>query len=192
MLSIAPTSKVRFVHAAALVAAALTFLPSATAEAQDVVRPSTRPWWFAGGLGPSIFVTTDRGSRGGFTQFMLTQEIGGHFSGDGEGPALGAHLSESFGSGFFRFTVGPRFWYDIQVASNLGVYVTPDAQLGYTFFSGRVFSSHAVNLQAGCAARVVLGDRGMVFMRPVSFDFNFNDNGMVLTYNLIMGGGVTW
>jgi hypothetical protein len=40
--------------------------------------------------------------------------------------------------------------------------------------------------------RVVLGDRGMVFLRPVSFDFNFNDNGMILTYNLIMGGGVTW
>jgi hypothetical protein len=183
--------------ATAAVASAMVTLPSATADAApEVLRPGTRPWWFAGGFGPSIHVANSFGGRGrggfgGFTQFMLTQEIGGHFSGEFEGPALGAHLSESFGSGVFRFTVGPRFWWDIQVVDDLGLYITPDAQIGYTLYSG-FGTAHNVNLQFGAAGRLILGDRGMVFARIVAFDFNFGDIPMILTYNLILGGGVTW
>ena len=169
--------------------AAITFTFE-DAEAQSIIRPSSRPWWFAGGLGPAVGVTTSRGGGGTFTQFMLSQEIGGHFSGDGEGPALAGHISEAFGRGIFRLTLGPRFYYDIEIA-NKGIYVAPYAQIGYTLFADTV-DPHYVNMQFGVSGRFVLEDRGLLFIQLGNFDFNFNDNGLILFWDLQMGGGVTF
>ena len=175
---------------AAFCAVMLDGMPAQAAP--DVLRPGTHPWWFAGGIGPSFGVA----GRGGYghswrNQFNFTEEIGGHFSGEFEGPALGAHFQQGLGNHFFRSTIGIRFWYDIQVVDDLGLYIAPDAQLGWTYIDAGG-DDHFMNLQFGAAGRLILGDRGMVFARVACFDFNFGDTYWWMNYNLILGGGVTW
>jgi hypothetical protein len=176
-----------------LTAFCMVLLAGAPAQAApDVLRPGTHPWWFAGGIGPAFGVTSEYGRGWGshWNQFALTEEIGGHFSGEFEGPALGAHFQQGFGNHFFRSTIGLRFWYDIQVVDDLGLYIAPDGQLGWTYID-TPGGDHFLNFQFGAAGRLILGDRGMVFARVACFDFNFGDIWW-LNYNLILGGGVTW
>jgi len=171
---------------------------NAAEAAPRVLRPGTHPWWFQGGFGPSAYVTGgETGGRGGFggsfTQFMLTQEIGGHFSGDFEGPALAAHFAEAFGGpgrgANFRFTTGPRFYYDIQVNDQYGIYIAPYGQIGYTFWD--LASNHYFNLQFGATCHIVLADRAVVGAQLVSFDFNIGDV-WLMNYSMQFFGGVSW
>lgn len=172
---------------------ALTFAPDASAE--DVVRPSTRPMWAALGLGPSISVLACGNGGcgdGSFTQFKLTQEFGYHVNGSGDGFAIGAAVSEAFGNGLFRFQPGLRMWGDIPVSDDLGLYITPMGHVGYTLLSGGGASSHAFNPAVGLAARLVLADRAIISFSPATLDFLVNEDGMVMSYELAFGGGVTF
>lgn len=185
--------------AGAFTLAALMGVSSSAEAAPRVLRPGTHPWWFQGGFGPSVAVTGGQtggrgfGRGGDFTQFMLTQEIGGHFSGDFEGPGLVAHFAEAFGGRFaapFRFTTGPRFYYDIQVNDQYGIYIAPYGQIGYTFwdFPG---AEHYFNLQFGASCHIVLADRAVVGAQLVNFDFNIGDFWW-MNYSMQFFGGVSW
>lgn len=176
-------------------ALAIVLAAPASASAEDVVRPSTRPMWAALDLGPSI-ATLACGSggcaSGSFTQFKLTQEFGYHVNGSGDGFAIGAAVSEAFGNGLFRFQPGLRMWGDIPVSDDLGVYITPMGHLGYTLLTGGGASDHAFNPAIGVAARLVLADRAIISFSPLTLDFLVNENGMVMSYELAFGGGVTF
>ncbi len=165
---------------------------SSEAEAAPrVLRPGTHPWWFQGGFGPSVGVTDDFGGVYP-TQFMLTQEIGGHFTGDFEGPALVAHFAEAFGGGRgapFRFTTGPRFYYDIQVNDQYGIYIAPYGQIGYTFVER---DNHAFNLQFGASCHIILADRAVVGAQLVNFDINVGDQYFFMNWSMQFFGGVSW
>ncbi|MCC6523958.1 MAG: hypothetical protein IT373_14965 [Polyangiaceae bacterium] len=169
----------------------------------DILRPGTRPWFFAGGFGPSIllegrggyyygpgrcFGLGCRGGRGD-TQFMLQFEIGYHFSGDSSGPALGLATDLGFG-GPFRAEPGLKFWYDIGPIADMGIYITPTVQLGYGYIN-QSGDAHAFNVQIGTSLRIVLGDRGLVYVQPFCADIHAKTN-VLLTHNIIFGGGVTF
>ncbi len=99
------------------------------------------------------------------------------------------------GSGVFVFTPGAKFWWDIQFAEDLAIFYTPSVKLGYALATfGN--TAHAFNFQFGLVeGRVVLGDRGVVFFKPVSLDMFAGDFGgpsFVMRYDLMFGGGVTF
>ena len=178
--------RLAFTSGLAIAAALLT--STIESRAQDLVEPSTNPMWASLSLGPAIGVANFP-----TTQFKLTQEFGYHFSGEGEGPALGLSIGESFGDGVFVFQPGPKFWWDIQIMDDLGIYVTPQAQVGYGLLTGFGATSHNFNWLFGVEGRVVLGDRGIVTFRPLSFDFFAGDVAdVVVRYDLMFGGGVTF
>jgi hypothetical protein len=170
----------------------------------DVLRPGTHPGFFSGGFGPSFNVCyrSNCDLVGDRTQFYGTLDFGWHLLGEGfEGPALGANFHGGFGrvAGFDNGRLGWafKFWWDIQLADDLGFYLTPFAQAGMTsfFWDARPRASdaeHFFNLQIGMMGRLILGDRGMVYVQPVTFDTIYNGDGMGLLYHLELGGGVTF
>ncbi|MBI4702976.1 MAG: hypothetical protein HY744_17810 [Deltaproteobacteria bacterium] len=136
----------------------------------EVLRPGSRPMFAVAGFGPSFFGLAGKYGRGAaLTRFRLTQEFGYHFSHTTEGPAIGASIAESFGWGFVGFQPGCKFWWDIQPVKNLGVYIAPTGKLGYALFAGGG-AAHGINFEFGAEGRLVLGDRGFVFLRPISAD----------------------
>ncbi|HHH10471.1 MAG TPA: hypothetical protein ENK23_00125 [Sorangium sp.] len=171
-----------------LAAAAATGLTLAApdAVAGDILAPGTRPMWVAGAIGPTLGI-----SNLTVNQFKLEQEFGYHFSGDSSGPAIGASIGESFGSGFTVLTPGAKFWWDIQIIDDMAIYVSPSAKLGYGGFFGGGTSVSAFNWELAAEGKVVLGDRGMLFFRPVGVDFFADDNGLAVRYDIMLGGGVT-
>ena len=64
--------------------------------------------------------------------------------------------------------------------------------VGYTLLSGGGASSHAFNPAVGLAARLVLADRAIISFSPATLDFLVNEDGMVMSYELAFGGGVTF
>ena len=172
------------------VLAALSFVSSpAKAEIPEILRPGQEPAFFLGGIGPSFYAIDRRG--GGFTRFKLTQDIGYLFSGRVEGPAIGGHVSESFGDGGFLLQPAFKFWWDIPVVDNLGVTVAPTAKVGYALAVSSGNAAHAANWGFGCEGRLVLKGKAMVFIRPISLDMFFADpGGFFVNYDVIAGGGL--
>jgi len=184
--------------AAAVLALVLGWSSSATAQEDDLLRPSERPMFATFGLGPALGIT-GCGSGGcssaaSFTQFKLIQEFGYHFSGTGEGPALGVSIAEAFGDNVYRFQPGAKFWWDIKPSDEISLYVTPSAKLGYGLFTATSGSAslHTLNVQIGTAARMVFDDRWMAFFRPITLDTFANDDGIAFSWDVIAGGGVTF
>lgn len=197
-VSARPLRFARLIALAAGLLGASAALPSTAHAVPKILEPSKRPWFFTGAIGPSIlidgpgnfgFYRCGRVFCGGDTQLMLQMEIGGHFSGDGSGPALGAGMNFGFGGGF-RFEPGLKFWYDIGPIADMAIYVTPHVQLGYGY-QAQVSDRHAFNVQLGASGRVVLGNRGMLFAQLVGFDIHAK-NDVLVTYNILFGGGVTF
>ncbi len=171
------------------------------AEDEGVLRPSSRAAFAAFGLGPSFGLTAcgdgGCGSTSNVTQIKLGQEIGYHVSGRGDGFAIGASIEEAFGDNLLRLQPGVKLWWDIQPSQNLALYIAPTLKLGYAYFSvdAGPFGSaddHAFNAQVGVEGRIVLEDRGMIFLRPFTLDTFTNDDGVLLTYDLMFGGAVTF
>jgi hypothetical protein len=179
--------------AAGSIAALGILCEPSTAEAiPRVLRPGTRPWVADIGFGPSIMAYTPsshfgRGRRG--VMFKLMQEIGGHFQGDAEGPALGGVLEESFGNDV-RLSVGCKFWWDIKIIDDLGLYLTPEAKVGMALWTGHTFYGY-FNPQLGFGAKLMLDDRWMVFLRPITADF-YVGRYFFFGWDIMAGGGVTW
>jgi hypothetical protein len=151
------------------------------------------------------------------TQFYGTLDFGWHLMDEGfEGPAIGANIHGGYGDvGFYgggvgRFGAAFKFWWDIQPVDDIGIYATPFASAGWTSlifdfrdycvvfdprfgcveYGGRDHWVHFFNLQIGAMARLVLGDRGLVYFQPVTFDTLFNGDGVGLFYHFELGGGV--
>lgn len=189
--------------AVTLALATLTLAEDVQAQSPDngVLRPSSRPTYAAFGIGPSFGLTacgeSGCGDATALTQVKLAQEIGWHVSGDGEGFALGASVEEAFGDNIFRFQPGFKMWWDIQPSQKLALYIAPTLKVGYALFSADAgplgsATDHAFNAQVGVAGRLVLGDRGMLFFRPITIDTFTTEDGVLLTYDVMIGGGVTF
>jgi hypothetical protein len=186
------------------VAVGVGVLLGMTAEAQAVpriLRPGTRPWVFIGGVGftGAMFANgygTNYYSRRsvGYSrlhQFKLMEDIGGHFSGDASGPALGASFEQSFGNGYWKLQGGPKFWWDIQPVKNLGLYIAPEVRIGPGAW-GNGDARGYFNTQIGCSGRLILGDRGIVFFKPFTMDLATNFDWYAGYWDVMAGGGVTW
>ncbi|TPV95337.1 MAG: hypothetical protein B7733_10485 [Myxococcales bacterium FL481] len=144
------------------------------------------------GVGPTVRVY-----RGPST-VKLTQELHFHFSGDSSGPALGILTTQEFWEHHdddrVAFTIGPKFVYDIQPIPKVGFYISPDVSAGYrveAWESGR--TRHRGDAYFGVAAKLLLDDRWIMWVRPVGFGFLFDaDYGVAFRYEFIMGGGITF
>lgn len=179
----------------------------AQGKARQIIPPSTRPMFFTVGIGPSFWALNDRRvgrfglRRGHYERAKLAFDFGYHFSGDGEGPAIGAAVEQTFSGNFYSFNPAFKFWYDIEIA-DLGIYVTPLAKAGYALqtcdgcgFIYRNRTEHAFNLAVGVEGRVVFKDRWMVYLRPVHLDTYmgaFYGQTFLLNYDVLLGGGVTF
>jgi hypothetical protein len=173
---------------------ALTMLVGSALPAHaipPILRPGTRPMWASGAFGPAIKLSDSLG------QFKLTQTFGYHFSGTAKGPAVAIDLQESFGSHFTTFELVPNFVWDIAIIDGLGLYLSPSAGLGFVHTGASGYSGqNGVTLQFGFAAKLILGDRGMVFFRPINIDILMGDAGVGAgwhtgaRWDMLWGGGV--
>jgi hypothetical protein len=144
-----------------------------------------------------------------YAAFYGTLDFGWHFSGSFKGPAIGFNVHGGYGSfGPYqdgRFGLGFKFWWDIPMARDLGLYFTPFAQAGWSSFifenrnfgcDPRLFDcssgnwEHFLNIQAGAQLRFILGNRGLLYLQPMTFDNVINGDGYGLLYHFEVGGGV--
>jgi hypothetical protein len=175
-----------------------------------ILRPSDRPWFFAAGIGPTFYAfhrgcgRYGRFGRRGYcsdVHFKVGLDIGYHFSGDFEGPAIGASIEQEFDNDFYFFNPAFKFWWDIEIA-DMAIYITPQAKAGYAmgtaWFDDFI---HGFNIGAGVECRLVLHNRGLVFLRPIQIDTylgDFDDFGgdddvdFVINWSILLGGGVVW
>ncbi len=162
-----------------------TLAQEANAEIPPILRRSTRRMWAGGGLGAGALLEGYGGSG-----FKLLQFFGFHFKKGGHGPAIAVELAENFGGGSVAFQIVPQFQYDIPIVDGLGLYLTPIGGAGVVIASGGA----AFDLQLGFEGKLTLGDRGYVFLRPLSFDILIGGyggyTGAVGVYNFLLGGGV--
>lgn len=178
--------------AALVIAAGVLLGWSPEAEAfPRVVRPGTRPWVFIFGLGPSLGMHAGGYRAARLHQFKLQQDIGGHFSGDAEGPALGASFEESFANSHFRFESGVKFWWDIQLVDDLGLYLAPEGRWGFGLSTFSHSTDFFFNMQYGLSGRLILADRAIVFFKPITVDLNIGQY-VAAYWDIMAGGGVTW
>ena len=162
--------------------------------ATDLMPPSTRPMFFVGAIGPDFFGISHKAFKPkDFTRFHLAFDFGYHFSGDGEGPAIGATLEQTFGKGFYTLNPGFKFWWDIHI-TDMAIYVAPFGKAGYVLgVDGQ--SAHAFNLAVGAEGRVVFKDRWMALFRPIQIDTFMGDffgETFTVNYTIMLGGGLTF
>lgn len=189
---------------AGLFAGAVLLYSNTAAAMPKLLEPNSHPWFVTGGLGLSHSFNAC-GSGGcastGFQMFKFAPEVGYHFSGEFEGPAIGAAADVSFGGVFgltvVRFEPGVKFWWDIPIVDDLGVTVAPFGKVGYGLYQsesifGGSFTAHFVHGQLGASGRLSLGNRGVVFFQPITLGLLANGDGAAFTYDILAGGGVTW
>jgi hypothetical protein len=164
---------------------------SAAAEPPALLRAGTRALFASLALGPAVQLEDTP------TQFKLAQTFGYHFSGRSDGEAIAIDVQESFGKSFVAINIVPRFVWDIQVIDDLGLYLTPSAGLGVSFWvpeQGDVIPG--LTFQFAFAVKLLLADRWLVFFRPVGLDVHpmtSNDQWSTgVRYELMLGGGATF
>ncbi|MBW2456631.1 MAG: hypothetical protein JRI68_19085 [Deltaproteobacteria bacterium] len=174
-------------------------------KASELMPPSTRPGFLVLGVGPSAFGLNLGGGKKpkGFDKnFKLgargkaALDFGWHLDGAAEGAALGATIEQTVdGKGLYVFNPGFKFWWDIHV-TDMGIYITPQAKAGYAMGTCKDCGfAHAFNFAIGAEGRVVFKDRWMTFLRPIYLDAYFGDffdEPLVLGYDILLGGGVTF
>lgn len=186
------------IHRLALISSLLFVLPSAaladddaeaattTSNRLDMLKPSSRPMFATFSIAPALKLSNS------ITQVKLAQTFGYHLSGDGTGLAFGGEIQESFGSSVFVLQVGPKAWYDIPIAEDLGIYIAPTAMIGLAYASTSFGGSDAgFNMQFGAEAKVILNDRALIFFRPFNLDIAIGDNTAV-RWDLVFGAGATF
>ena len=141
----------------------------AEASTPRILRPGTRAAMYQGSLGPVVSV--NNGSVAGY----LSNVIGFHFSGTSSGPALGGVLDLTFATGFVEFILGGRFWWDIPIA-HMAIYVAPFVQPGFVIGSANG-AFVGFDLQFGADLRVLLNNRLILSLRPISFDLQILGTG---------------
>ena len=172
--------------------------PSPDADAVATHNTNTR--WASLGFGPSVgivgCVRRLCNLEQSYTQFKITEDFGYHVSGS-DGFALGASLQEAFNSDFFRITAAFKMWWDAPISDELALYLTPMMHVGYAFqyFDFGELGAlvdHALNVQAGLEMRLVLVDRAIMYVRPITADVNVGPDGIALFYDIAVGGGITF
>jgi tetratricopeptide (TPR) repeat protein len=176
------------------------------------VRPGTHPFAASLHLGGAIAAKGDIA-----TMFVLGQEIGVHFSRRASGFFLGLALSESFGSknvvlgynaygnavsadsSFFFLTAGAKLAWDIQLASSVGLYLTPILMAGYAYLHQGAegyegLTAHAGAIQPGLELKLILIDRLLLTLRPFGLEFLVGSSddlpdGYLMRYHLSLGIG---
>ena len=173
---------------------------SGRAEAQGrpaILKPSSRPMWFSGGVGPAWYGLRGRGTFGRRGRFKVGMDWGYHFSGKGEGPAIGVSLEQTFADRLFSLNPAAKFLWDIEI-KDMAVYIAPFAKAGYWFgdCDRGCRTSHAFNIGVGVEGRVVLWDRLLLFLRPVQVDALVGDlpdtDNFWINYSILVGAGVTF
>ena len=159
---------------------------------------STRPWIveITGGPSMPLAVCQGQGERcdgAAVFQGLLSQVIGAHVTGDGEGFALGVGVQEAFGSSLVRVQPGLRFWGDFALAPGQGLYMSPQAQIGYARYQAvGGDGSDMFNWQLVAAIRLVLGDRITLTIAPAGFDWATDGESLFMWFDASMGFGVTF
>ena len=177
-------------------------------RAEDLMPPSTRPLFFVGAVGPTFFGINrgggpgpggpggPRGFGGSLSRAKIAVELGYHFSGEFEGPAIGFAIEQSFDDKFYVFNPSFKFWWDIQVVDDYAIYVAPFAKAGYAITAACAgCPDHAFNVGLGAEGRVVFKGRWVVLFRPIHIDTyvgNFFDVRFWLNHSLLVGGGVAF
>jgi hypothetical protein len=170
---------------------------AASAQTPPILRPGTHPMWATLGMGPAIKL------KDSATQFKLAPAFGYHFNGTFAGPAIVGEMQLAFGNSVTNFVIGPKFAWDIQPKADLGLLLSPTAMIGYSYssvsvcFGGGFFGNEvcesagtsAFDIQFGFEGKLVLGDRGLVFFRPLTIDIQANGDGVGVRYDLMFGGG---
>lgn len=166
----------------------------ANAGIPPMLRRGTRRMWAGGAFGPAFWMET-----GGATQIKLTQTFGFHFKRAAEGPAIAFDISESFGSGVTVLQITPRFVWDIPIVDGLGFYLSPDVGIGFGHaFVGTTYGYYGATSSTGYSAfelkfsfkgKLVLGDRGYVYMQPMGVDILIGDS-TTARWDFMFGGGV--
>jgi len=183
---------------AALTVGLLSGTASNAQAAPEILRPGTRPWEADFGFGPSFIAFNNyhghydshdywHRNRSDF-QFKMMEQIGYHFFKDSSGPALGLTLEEGFVKAF-RFEVGAKFWWDIQLVDDMAIYLYPEAKLGFALWTNPF--EPFFNTQVGLGAKVILDDRWVLFLRPIAPSF-FIGKSFIFAWDVLLGGGVTF
>ena len=185
-----------------LTSAALLWGGVAKAEIPPILRPGTHPWFASLSLGVGGKL------KDLMTQFKLVEAIGYHFSGNAAGPAIAFEFQESLsdegGATAYVIEIGPKFQWDIPIVSGLGLYLTPSVMLGFAragWARGGYYGDYGANgftLQFGFEGRLILADRWLVFMRPLTIDVTGGkgcDNcefDTFVRWDFLVGGGATF
>lgn len=166
----------------------------------DVMTDNSHAMWVGLGFGPSVgivgCVRRLCNTEQSYTQFKLSEDFGYHVSGS-DGFAVGANLQQAFGNDVFRGTAAFKVWFDAPLSDDLALYLTPMVHVGYSllyFDFGELGSivDHAFNAQAGLGIRMVLLDRVLVYVRPITADMLVGPDGVALFYDIAVGGGITF
>ncbi len=168
------------------------------ASGSFVIRPGTRPWVVSLALGGALGLDSSP------SQFKLRQTFDYHFSGASSGIGLGLLLGESLGGDGAILQVGPRLFWDIQLSSRAGFYLSPALGLGLTYIANSPEGRHgsnedilAVTAALGVELKLILADRVLLFLRPLGLELMIGGegldtvDGLLLRYDLLLGVGVT-
>ncbi len=183
----------KFVLAAVLAAGVMA--AGSRADAQDLLRAGTHPGYASIGTGPSMGINFLSG--GAFFIWNFNLGVGYHFSGNSGGAAIGGDIGMRIPAiGGFQMTFAPRFTYDIQIG-NTGIYIGPTVAIGLGFVTSASGSGFALEPSVGVDIKFVLGDRGLLFVRPLNFGFPIWMSGTGVLGNMAIdfvnfGGGVTF
>ena len=85
------------------------------------------------------------------------------------------------------FAPAVRASYDLEVSD--AIYLSPFTSAGLVIGTTGVF---AFNSRVGLGVKVVLNDRFLATVQPLGIDITAGSNGVVVSYNLLFGGGLTF
>ena len=121
--------------------------------------------------------------------FDLHLNYAHHFSGDASGFALGVafDIVADPGAGVTLFAPAVRGNYDFEVSN--AIYLSPFTAAGFVIGTTGVF---AFNSRVGLGVKVLLNDRFLATLQPLGIDITAGSNGVVVSYNLLFGGGLTF
>ncbi len=176
----------------AAVAASALLAPTAYA---GPLGPNRNKMEFTLALGPGAYM----GSGSGFGSFAVgafEMDFMYHLFGKGDGPAIGGGFNVEFGASSLAVIEGGlKFRWDFLV-KNL-VYLAPFIEIGGggLVASGPFGSASkgGFHLEFGGEVRLCFNGMGLLFVRPLVFDFNIGEGGGHISfYKFLVGGGVSF
>ena len=161
----------------------LTLVLSTSSASAELLRSGTKASSVELGLGAAV------GMNYSGTAFDLHLNYSHHFSGDASGFAIGADFDivADPSAGVTLFIPGVRAVYDYEVSD--GVYLSPFTAAGLIVGTTGTFG---FNSRIGLGVKVLLNDLFMATVQPLGIDISAGTGGVVVSYNLLFGGGITF